>query len=216
MLDLHFPIHGSGSTPEQPRKLRLYLCAIARLRWDRFPGPFRATIDVAERAADLPEFSRSAPAVATLRVAQDFMNFEGDDDDLALWGRRLTDAAIAVPSGGPRPPWTPAEWTALAVLVGLALSPNTPNYRWVATRFHRADLVRDAFEHPDGGVRFDPSWRTPKPCRSAGTCTGPAIFPRCPSWGTGSKRPGATTPTFSATAATARCRTPAAAGSSIT
>jgi hypothetical protein len=160
LLDTLFPIHGSGSTPEQPRKLRLYFCALARLRGARLPGPFRATIDIAERVADEPAHSLSAPAVETLRVAQDYMGFDGDEDDLAHWARRLRDAGVAVPPCGPRPSWTTEEWRDVAVLVGLPLSPNTPNFRWVPRRLHRADLVRDVFEYPNDPVRFDASWRT--------------------------------------------------------
>lgn len=160
LLDVHFPVHGSGSTPEQPRKLRLYFCALARLRWGRLPGPFRATIEVAERAADEVEFSRSAPAVEAYRISQDFLGFDGDEDELTNWARRLREADVAVPARGPRPAWTPEEWKDTAVLVGLPLWPNTPNFRWVPRRLHRADLARDVFEYPYELVRFDAAWRT--------------------------------------------------------
>ena len=65
LLDHLFPIHGFHSTPEQPRKLRLYYAACARRGWKRLTGLQIALVEACERLADgeltgkaIPELER--------------------------------------------------------------------------------------------------------------------------------------------------------------
>ena len=159
MLDVRFPVHGSGSMAEQPRKLRLYYCALARLIWPVLPGPHRATIEAAERLAE--EGPGIWQAIAPVRdLAQRMHRFDGDADDLDEWRRGLRDAGFTLSEPARPPRWTGEQWRHYTILVGLPLEAIVPNARWIPKAIHRADLVRDSFLHPNMHVSFDPSWRS--------------------------------------------------------
>ena len=159
MLDVLFPLHGSGSMAEQPRKLRLYYCALARLIWPVLPGPHRTTIEAAERLAD--DGADTGNEIAPVReLARRMHRFDGDPDDLDEWRRGLLDAGFVLTEPVRPPRWTDEQWRNYTILVGLPLESIVPNARWIPKAIHRADLVRDAFLHRDVRIHFDPGWRT--------------------------------------------------------
>ena len=159
MLDFLFPMHGSGSTKEQPRKLRLYFCALARIAWPYLPTPMRATVLAAERLADSDSktWQQFAPIVA---ICQRRQQFDGNPDDLAEWERELSVLGFTSCAPEQKRNWTAIQSQHLALLVGLPLEPMIPNFRWVPRPMHRADLIREIIKYPHYQIPFEPSWRT--------------------------------------------------------
>lgn len=159
LLNMLFPMHGSGSMADQPRKLSLYYCNLARLHWHELPEAHRAVIELAEQHADAPrEFRRVVGPV--LEVVRDMFCRAGTAEDHAEFRERLQ--ACRCPSAEPdRPPrLSTDDWHLYSVLVSYPLEPNIPNPGAIPRSIHRADLVRDAFMRRDVGLRFEPSWRS--------------------------------------------------------
>ena len=159
MLDFLFPVRGIHSTQDQPRKLRLYLCALARIAWTHLPAPMRATIRAAENLAESPD--SSCPQLRAVReISIERLRFEGQADDLAEWERELQVQGYSAPSPERLPKWTAKQWHDYAVLVYLPFEENIPNFHGPPKPLHRADLVREIFEHPFSQNSFDTSWRS--------------------------------------------------------
>ena len=159
LLNMLFPMHGSGSLADQPRKLSLYYCNLARLHWPELPEPHRAVVELAEQHADAPrEFRRMVGPV--LEVVRDMFSRAGTAEDCAEFRERLKEfrCVSAEPNRSPR--WTPNDWHWYSVLVSYPLEPVVPNPGAIPRSIHRADLVRDAFVPRDVRWHFDPNWRS--------------------------------------------------------
>ncbi|MFO0935742.1 MAG: hypothetical protein U0798_04390 [Gemmataceae bacterium] len=161
MLDFLFPMHGTGSSQEQPRKLRLYYCALARQVWHALPAAMRATVLALEYLVDAP--TDQTVLLNQLReISNNYHGFEGNPDDLREWEQSLARIGFTA-----EPPTLCRAWNAfdankLAVLVSLGCQPEAQHFRWVPAYFHRADYVRDIFEYDVfDPSSFDSNWHTP-------------------------------------------------------
>lgn len=159
LLNAMFPMHGSGSMAEQPRKLSLYYCNLARLLWHVLPDPHRGIIEIAEHNADAPR-KRRHKVGAYLEIARDMFSRSGTADDLVEFRHRLFLCGWDRIEPDRELRWTEEQWHHLSVLISYPLEPVVPNPGAIPRSIHRADLVRDAFLHRDVRIRFDADWRT--------------------------------------------------------
>ena len=159
MLNCVYPMHGSGSMAEQPRKLSLYYCNLARLLWHDLPEPHRGMIEIAEHNADAPR-ARQHKAGAFLEIVRDMFSRAGTAEDLAEFRHRMYCSGWDRIESDRTPRWTEDQWHSLSVLVSYPLEPTVPNPGAIPRSIHRADLVRDAFLHREVRIRFDPAWRS--------------------------------------------------------
>jgi hypothetical protein len=160
LLNVLFPMHGSGSMAEQPRKLRLYYCNLARLVWPVLPGPHRAIIETAERYADTGRDDKQM-IMSIREIARDMHNCDGPADALDEWRQRLHQCGCVITEPDRTPRWNREEWNGYSVLVSYPLEPIVPNPGAIPRSIHRADLVHDAFLCPGLPISFDTSWRSP-------------------------------------------------------
>lgn len=159
LLNALFPMHGSGSMAEQPRKLSLYYCNLARLLWHELPEPHRGMIEIAEHNADAPRELRHQVG-ALLEIARDMFSRAGTAEDLAEFRQRMYLCGWERTEPDRISQCSEQQWHIHSVLVSYPFEPVVPNPGAIPRSIHRADLVRDAFLPPRRGINFDSAWRS--------------------------------------------------------
>jgi len=146
MLDHLYPQRGHNSTPEQPRKLRLYLTALCRIEWKRLHPVCRATTELAERIAD-GEMADPTQRLEVLEIAEAMTTAEGNPEVIEQCIARLHALKVAV-AKAPTRFYRDREWFTATWMAFLPLWGDLPNYKSIPAALHRADLVRCIFGNP--------------------------------------------------------------------
>ena len=156
LLDQLFPMRGFHSTPEQPRKLRLYYAGCARRAHRGLNSMQRAMLDAAERVADgeLPKehLAEVAEMADNMANAYEVRSYEISrlgvllNRDPELWngGESVRD------EDRDRFNW----------LIHQSLYDFVPPTIRVHRSLHSADLVREVFSNPFRPPHFPSQWCT--------------------------------------------------------
>lgn len=144
LLEHLFPPRSFDSTPQQPRKLRLYLCGLCRAAWRELPAVSRATTELAEMMADQRHIE---PGIyqRTFEIAEALTRAENSPIELARWEAEV-HKLWPIPHG-PKT-WPVHEATRLAWLAFFPLWTDLPPFKWIRPSDHRAELLRDIYGNP--------------------------------------------------------------------
>lgn len=157
LLDHLFPMHGFHSTPEQPRKLRLYYAACARRAYRRLNTIQRGLLEAAELLADglLPE--GSLPDI--LEMCEDTANGNMlQAQELRKLGELLGCDPTAWENKNPATDSN--EIQELGRLVFQPFHDIIPATLRVSRPLHSADIVREVFANPFRTPWWQNEWRT--------------------------------------------------------
>jgi len=146
LLDYIFPQTGFDSTPDQPRKLRLYLAALCRVEWGKLPPICQGTTLFAERIAD-GEILESASRATAYDIAEHMTRAHRKEEIITACCDRLRALGVEVPPD-PKRRYSAKEWLGLTWMALMPLSPERPQYQLILAAYHRADLVRCVFGNP--------------------------------------------------------------------
>lgn len=147
LLDHHFPISGFDSTPEQPRKLRLYLAALCRIEWSKLPPVCQGTTVLAEQIAD-GEIGQSADRLVAYLIAEQMTRAHRDAELLNACAEQLRSLGFEAAAIHPKRRYSSDEWKNLTWMALMPLHPEIPQFRLLPAAYHRADLVRCVFGNP--------------------------------------------------------------------
>ena len=157
LLEHLFPMHGFHSTPEQPRKLRLYYAGCARRVYRRLDSIQRGLLEAAELLADglLPD--GSLPDILEMS--------EGTANGNTVQTRELRDLGILLgrdPAAweNKNPTQDSNERQELGCLVFQPFHEIIPASLRVIRPRHSADIVREVFPNPFRMPWWQNEWRT--------------------------------------------------------
>lgn len=174
MLDYLFPPHCFHSTPEQPRKLRLYYTALARLRAKSLPAVAVSLLQIAESLADGLILEREQ--FQELYEVVEMVAHSGGPDcrtkviESELRFRELGYGEIT------QQPQLPADWEnsdrsmSLGWLLLIPFQHLTPAPSQLPRFLHNADLLRDVYGNPFESTLFQAEWRTERVVGLAEQC----------------------------------------------
>ena len=156
LLDHLFPMHGFHSTPEMPRKLRLYYAACARRRYADLTAFQRGLLEAAEHWADRTPTRDLREEL--VRMGEENLHRAEEPDSLARLGQMIDR--------------DPREWLAgvrtipreehlrHAWLLFQAVHEEIPARSQVHPSLHSADLLREVFPNPFRPPEWRERWRT--------------------------------------------------------
>jgi hypothetical protein len=153
-----FPMHSLGSAATQPRKLRLYLCALMRSVWPKLPPVMQTIVAVAEAYADSPlTLFRETKPVA--RLAEEMLRFDGVPDDIQDWTATLRSAGwpcagLAFDAGH----FDAKEWNELAIVMQMPFREEVPPLVSVDKSRHCCETLREIFYHSRRQLKFQTDW----------------------------------------------------------
>ena len=152
-----FPMHGHHSTPEQPRKLRLYYAACARRVYGRLNSIQRGFLEAAERLAD-GSISRTVLSEIMELGEERVDGSEVTPREI----RKLADLMECDPSawGEGVPGIDTTDRQRLGWLAVQSLRELVPTPLWVHRSLHSADLVREVFPNPFRAAVWQSEWRS--------------------------------------------------------
>jgi hypothetical protein len=150
-----FPMHGFHSTPEQPRKLRLYYAACARRVRDRLSGIHFGLLEAIERLADGTLPGSVIPEL--MRIGEELAHAQIDEAELTRWIAHLLGC---VSSEFPAKQMRHREREPLDWLLYQGVRDVVPSPGWVQTSLHSADSIRDIFPNPFRAAHWNPAWNS--------------------------------------------------------
>jgi len=151
-----FPMHGHHSTPEQPRKLRLYYAACARRVRDRLSGIHLALLEAIERLADGALPVSAIPDL--MQIGEELANGRIGEGELTRWVAGLLGCETSELPRVRKMRYRdrePLDW-----LLYQGLRDVVPSPSWVHPSLHSADLVREVFPNPFRPIAWRADWRT--------------------------------------------------------
>ena len=174
LLEYLFPIRGLHSTPEQPRKLRLYYVALARRRAAELPAAAEGLLRIAEAIADgltlsdelfqavndvLERLAASGGPGSQLRVAE-------CEQALTELGYSWPTDGPAVPAGWAHPDWRTADGWGLL----LPFQRQVPAASQLRRARHDPDLLRDIYGNPFDAPTVPAAWLSERVVGLAARC----------------------------------------------
>jgi len=174
LLEYLFPVTGLHSTPEQPRKLRLYYVALARRRAAELPAVAEGLLRIAEEIADgrtLPDEAFRAVNEVLERLAAS--GGTGCQTRVAECERAATELGYSWPTDRPAVParWANPEWqTADGWGLLLPFQRQVPAASQLRRARHDPDLLRDIFGNPFDAPTVPGGWRTERVVGLAARC----------------------------------------------
>jgi hypothetical protein len=176
MLTYLFPLHGEGSTQQQPRLLQLYFASLARLNWAKLPEVMRIIVQLGEIYSDIDPQNKHTISLDALsdqinEINEPYFNYrfeDDDDEDLCEWSQMLFDWTTKIRALGiyvpdqesPLAQVNSETWNQLTLLCCYPFSKRVPPINWIKKKFHRADLLRELYPFParreEGSTVTDP------------------------------------------------------------
>ena len=157
LLEHVFPMHGFHSTPEQPRKLRLYYAACGRRAYRRLDAIQRGLLEAAELLADGLLPNGCLPDI--LEMCEDTANgIKFETQEL----RKLGDLVGCDPRGweNKNPIEDLNERQDLGCLIFQPFHDIIPATTRISRPLHSADIVREVFPNPFRMPWWQNEWRT--------------------------------------------------------
>jgi hypothetical protein len=164
MLDYLFPMRGMDSTPDQPRKLRLYLLGINRCYWSELPGIMQSLSYFAEDMTDGTQSGSLSWAEAE-QIAEKLMKSEGDRSLIRECEEAITASGIPLFTGK-RSVHYSERWYDTIWQATFPLWRRVPPFHQIPANRHRADLIRCIFGNPVFHAN-DTARRVPASCERA-------------------------------------------------